>query len=59
MIQGKQYTDDDAENPINRGSVDNPKLTKSPFIVTFQYGASAEGYWVYERMILQLEDCID
>ncbi len=25
----------------------------------FEYGAKAEGYWVYEHMVLQLEDCVD
>ena len=34
-------------------------LTKSPFIFEFEYGASGEGYWVYEHMVLQLEDCMD
>ena len=58
MIQGKQYTDDDAENPINRGSFDKPKITQTPFVAMFKYGASAEGYWTYDRMIFQLEYCI-
>ena len=57
--QGNQYTDEDAENSLNRGSVDKPKLKKSPFVSTFEYGASDEGYRIYDRMILQLEDCID
>jgi hypothetical protein len=34
-------------------------LTKSPFVFEFEYGASREGYWVYEPMLLQLEDCAD
>ena len=25
----------------------------------FKYGASAEGYWTYDRMIFQLEECIE
>ena len=44
MIQGKQYTDDDAANPINRGSFDKPKLTKFTFVATFNYVARAKGY---------------
>ena len=44
MIQGKQYIDEDAENAINRVSVDNPKLIKSSFVATFKYSASDEGY---------------
>ena len=31
----------------------------NPFVVEFEYGASKEGYWCYEHMILQLEDCVD
>jgi hypothetical protein len=27
--------------------------------VEFEYGANAEGYWVYEHMVLQVEDCVD
>jgi hypothetical protein len=34
-------------------------LTKSPFVFEFEYGANGKGYWVYEHMVLQLEDCID
>jgi hypothetical protein len=34
-------------------------LTKSPFVFEFECGANGEGYWVYEHMVLQLEDCID
>ena len=25
----------------------------------FEYGAAGEGYWCYEYMVLQLEDCVD
>ena len=57
--QGNQYMDEDAENAINRGSVDKPKLTKSPFIMIFEYGTSSKGYWNYDRMVLKLEDCTD
>jgi hypothetical protein len=34
-------------------------LTSSPFIRTFEYGADSEGYWNYNHMVLQLEDCVD
>ncbi len=34
-------------------------LTKSPFVLKFEYGASGDGYWVYEHMVLQLEDCVN
>jgi hypothetical protein len=32
---------------------------ENPFFVEFEYGANKEGYWTYDRMLLQLEDCID
>jgi len=34
-------------------------LRSSPFIVEFDYGANNEGYWSYDHMVLQLEDCVD
>ena len=36
--------DEDEANKINRGSVDKPKLTKSPLVAMFEYGTSANGY---------------
>ena len=35
------------------------QLTKSPFVFEFDCGANLEGYWMYQHMVLQLEDCID
>ena len=54
MRQGNQYTDEDAENEINKVSVDKPKLTKYPLVTTFENGTSAEGYWTYDSIIFQL-----
>jgi hypothetical protein len=34
-------------------------LAKIPFVFEFEYGASDKGYWAYEHMVLQLEDCVD
>jgi hypothetical protein len=34
-------------------------LTCSPFVCTFEYGADSDGYWNYNHMVLQLEDCVD
>ena len=55
---GNQYIYEDLENVINIDSAENPKLTKYSFIATFEYGESAEGYWSYECMTFQMEDCI-
>ena len=34
-------------------------LERSPFVRTFEYGADSEGYWNYNHMVIQLEDCVD
>jgi hypothetical protein len=34
-------------------------LRYSPFVVEFEYGSNNDGYWSYEHMVLQLEDCVD
>jgi hypothetical protein len=41
------------------GNPCKPDLTVSPFHRLFDYGTQAEGYWSYNRMVLQLEDIID
>jgi hypothetical protein len=41
------------------GKQEKEDMKESPFIVQFEYGANGEGYWTYESMIIQLEDCID
>ena len=44
-----------------RGSANKKPFTINcnPFCVEFEYGANKEGYWCYEHMILQFEDCVD
>ena len=55
-----QYTDVQAANKAG-GCTDGFKksLTKSPFVRQFEYGANINGYWNYNHMVLQLEDCVD
>ena len=55
---GKKYKDESAAKK-KRGSEFKQPLTMSPFVLEFAYGASAEGYWTYDSMVLQLEDCAD
>ena len=52
------YSDKDAAVALF-GTATKPELTKSPFVFWLDYGANADGYWNYERMVIQLEDCID
>ena len=42
-----------------RGNAAKPPLSTSPFVLEFEYGINAQGYWSYEHMVMQLEDCID
>ena len=44
---------------IDGGTATKQPLETSPFIVEFEYGANAEGYWTYDHMVLQFEDCVD
>ena len=55
---GKKYKDETAAKK-KRGNELKQPLTSSPFVLEFEYGASAEGYWTYDSMVLQLEDCVD
>jgi hypothetical protein len=55
---GKNY--EDAESATaKRGNAAKAPLTVSPFVREFEYGVNAQGYWSYEHMVMQLEDCID
>ena len=55
---GKEYLDKEAA--INKtGSASKNQLKISPFRRDLQYGANHEGYWTYDDMIVQVEDCID
>ena len=43
------------------GKVEKGDLKHSPFLIFFEYGAGLgkEGYWTYDHMSLQFEDCAD
>ena len=55
---GETYKDEEAAMTINK-TIQKPSLTSSPFIKMFELGQNNEGYWTYNHMVLQLEDCID
>ena len=42
-----------------RGKIEKDALTESPFIRRLEYGSNKGGYWDYDHMVLQLEDCFD
>ena len=58
MRKGQTYSDEAAAHAINVTS-QKPSLTTSPFSRSFEYGNNHEGYWSYNHMVLQLEDCVD
>lgn len=39
-----------------QGSEHKQPLTQSPSILEFEYGASAEGYWTNDGMVIELEE---
>jgi hypothetical protein len=56
--RGEKYTDEFAASDIYN-AVEKKDLKESPFVKFFELGANNEGYWGYNHMVLQLEDCVD
>ena len=55
-----KYTDTiAATNSLNRTRKQPIMPQERPFKKSFEYGTSAEGFWAYGRMVLQVEDCTD
>ena len=54
-----QHYSDKAAAIMLHGTSKKSILTCSPFVRELSYGAGHDGYWSYEHMVLQLEDCID
>ena len=55
---GKKYSDENAVKEVY-GSPFKKKLTSTLFIRELEYGKNKNGYWLYDHMVLQLEDCVD
>ena len=56
--KGEKYKDIEAAI-LKRGNADKQDLEISPFSRKIEYRNSKDGYWSYEDMVLQLEDCVD
>jgi hypothetical protein len=56
--QNKKYGDEEAAIYL-LGSSDKKDLVSSPFVRYLEYGKGKDGYWSYNHMVLQLEDCTD
>ncbi len=53
-----KYGDEDAAIYL-LGSADKKDLISLPFIRYLEYGKGKDGYWSYNHMVLQLQDCTD
>ncbi len=56
--EGKMYIAEEAAIATRQSKVKRP-LTTSPFIQQFEYRQSNQGYWMYQWMVCQLDDCVD
>ena len=55
-----KYVDTEAETTILGHNHKEPiTMGSNNFYQNFEYGAIAEGYCTYDRMVLQLQDCVD
>jgi hypothetical protein len=55
---GEHYYDTAAAIELSGTSLKKP-LTSSPFVMHFELGKAKSGYWGYNHMQSQLEDCVD
>ena len=58
LREGKHYKDIVAANYLKGTSAKAP-LTSTPFVRYLNYGQGKEGYWTYNHMVIQIEDCTD
>jgi hypothetical protein len=57
---GKCYADENAAYKVLGSKLKDVLMEgDNPFIRYFQFGANNEGYWSYEHLIVQMEDCVD
>ena len=56
--RGQNYVDLDAALAVH-GQVAKKDLQEAKFVVSFKLGANNEGYWTYNHMSIQFEDCVD
>ena len=57
--RGQNYVDLNAALAVH-GQVDKKDLLEeSTFVVSFELGANNEGYWTYNHVSIQFEDCVN
>jgi hypothetical protein len=54
-----RYCDTQAALETRRNEYKAPLSTTSPFPREFECGQNPDGYWTYQHMVLQLEDCVN
>jgi hypothetical protein len=55
-----EYADQEAAVAVKgEGGAKKKDLKAEPFNCEFEYGANKEGYWTYDHMYVQFEDCLD
>ena len=57
-ISREKYSDEKAAT-ILFGTRHKPALTSTTFIRQLEYGQNKDGYWTYNHMVNQLEDCVN
>ena len=55
--ENESYIDEKAAIEVY-GNPKKQKLTSSPFTRYMEYGSNKEGYWNYDHMIVQMDDCV-
>jgi len=59
LRRGKTYVDKEAAERL-KGNIRKTDLkNNNPLVYEFEYGMNNEGYWDYDHMVLQLDDCVD
>lgn len=60
LRDGERYKDSEAAIAVYGSDLKGPlEYEVNPFIVKFEYGANADGYWNSNNMICQVENCRD
>jgi hypothetical protein len=54
-----KYEDEEAAMEVLKTANKAPLTKELNFVYEFDYGKNKEGYWNYNYMVIQLEDCVD
>ena len=54
----QKYSNEEAAIKLH-GTAKKKTLNSSSFVIEFEHGANNKGYWQYDHMVTQVEDCRD